>query len=127
MTALILDAGALIAIDSNDRAMFAKLKVAQKFGMELRTTGIIIAQVWRDSNARQANLARMLNAIDVRAVDSKLGREAGILLGKARLSDPADATIVAVANTGDRIMTSDSHDIGQLVAVSGRTVIVIPC
>ena len=127
MTALILDAGALIAIDSNDRATFAKLKVALKFEMELRTTGVIIAQVWRDSNARQANLAPMRNAVDVRAVDSKLGREAGILLGKARLSDPAGATVVAVENTGDRILSSDSHDIGRLAAVSDRTVMVIPC
>ncbi len=127
MTAMILDAGALLAINSDDRAMIAKMKVAQQSGMELRTTGIIVAQVWRDSNGRQVNLARILNAIDVWPVDLRLGRLGGVLLGKACLSDPADATVVAIAETGDRIVTSDPIDVGTLVAVSGRTVIVVPC
>lgn len=127
MSALVLDAGALVAVDRDDRAMVARLKVAQGSGVELRTTGVVIAQVWRDPVGRQANLARLLRAVDVRAVDPQLGREAGILLGAAGADDAVDATIVVIAATGDRILTSDPKDIGQLVTATGRAVIVVGC
>lgn len=127
MSALVLDAGALVAVDRDDRAMVARLKVAQGSGVELRTTGVVIAQVWRDPAGRQANLARLLRAVDVRAVDPQLGREAGILLGAAGADDAVDATIVVIAATGDRILTSDPKDIGQLVTATGRAVIVVGC
>jgi hypothetical protein len=127
VSALVLDAGALIAVDRGDRATVARLRVAHSNGIELRTTGVVIAQVWRDPTGRQANLGRLLRSVDVRAVDVQLGRDAGVLLGKAGTGDPIDATVVAVAATGDRILTSDPHDIGQLVSASGRAVLVVPC
>jgi transposase len=127
MSALVLDAGSLVAVDRNDRTVMAQLRVAQGNGMELRTTGVVLAQVWRDPGGRQANLARLLRAVDVRAVDAELGRAAGILRGRAGTSDAVDATVVAVAAAGDRILTSDPSDIGRLVSGSGRSVLVVPC
>jgi hypothetical protein len=127
MSAIVLDAGAFIAVDRGDRAMAARLRVAQHAGLELRSTGVVISQVWRDPTGRQANLARLLKSVDVRAIDDRLGRQAGVLLGHAGTSDAVDATVVAVAATGDRILTSDSEDIQPLVAASGRSILVIPC
>jgi hypothetical protein len=127
VSALVLDAGALIAADRDDRATMARLRVAQASGIELRTNGVVVAQVWRDPTGRQANLGRLLRSVDVRAVDIELGRQAGVLLGRAGTGDPVDATVVAVASVGDRIVTSDPHDIGRLVSASGRAVLVIPC
>lgn len=127
MSALVLDAGSLVAVDRDDRAMMARLKVAGETGVELRTTGVVLAQVWRASAGRQANLARLLRAVDVRPVDAQLGREAGALLGAAGASDAVDATVVAVAATGDRILTSDPQDIAHLVSAAGRAVLVIAC
>jgi hypothetical protein len=75
MTALILDAGALLAIDRDDRTMIARLRVAQQSGLDLRSNAMVVAQVWRDRRGRQANLARLLHAIDVRAVRPSDGRE----------------------------------------------------
>jgi hypothetical protein len=106
--------------------MAARLRVAQHAGLELRSTGVVISQVWRDPTGRQANLARLLKSVDVRAIDDRLGRQAGVLLGHAGTSDAVDATVVAVAATGDRILTSDSEDIQPLVAASGRSILVIP-
>jgi hypothetical protein len=37
VSALVLDAGAFIAIDRNDRSMIARLRVARVHGYELRT------------------------------------------------------------------------------------------
>ncbi len=127
MSALVLDTGALLAVDRGDRAMAARLRVAERSGLELRSTGVVVAEVWRDSGGRQANLARLLKAIEVRPVDQRLGRQAGVLLGKAGLSDVADATVVAVAATGDRVLTSDPRDVGKLVFASGRSIVVVPC
>lgn len=127
MPALILDAGGLIAAERDDRELHAKLRVAELNGLELRSNGAMVAETWREHGGRQARLARLLKAIDVLAVDEALGRRAGALLGKARTDDPIDATVVAIATAGDRILTSDVHDITRLVAASRRAVQVVPC
>jgi hypothetical protein len=127
MSALVLDAGALVAVDRGEREIAAKLRVAEQSGMDLRSTGVVIAEVWRDERGRQASLARLLKAVDVRPVDQHLGQEAGALLGRASAKDPADATVVAIATTGDRILTSDPHDIRRLVTASRRAIHVLAC
>lgn len=127
MSALVLDAGAFVAVDRGDRMLAAKLRVAQHGGWELRSTGIVVAEVWRDVGGRQANLARLLKAVDVCSVDQRLGQQAGVLLGRCDVSDAADATVVAVASAGDRVLTSDPADIRELVAASRRPIHVVPC
>jgi hypothetical protein len=77
-----LDAGAFIAVDRNDRSMIARLRVAQLHGHELRTSAIVIAQVWRSPGGKQAGVARLLRAVDVRPVDEKMGRDEGALLAR---------------------------------------------
>src|SRR5438034_3167195 len=127
MTAVVLDAGAFVAVDRGDRAMAARLRAAERSGMDLRTTGIVIAQVWRDPAGRQVELARLLNAVEVRPVDRSMGQDAGVLLARAGLGDAVDATLVAAARPGDRIVTGDPVDIRALVAASKRAVYVVPC
>jgi hypothetical protein len=58
VSALVLDAGAFVAIDRGDRAMAARLRIAQRDGLELRSNGAVLAQVWRDPAGRQVALAR---------------------------------------------------------------------
>ena len=127
MSALILDAGAFLAVDRGDRAIMARLQVARQHGIQLRTSAIVIAQVWRDSQGRQAELARLLPAVDVRPIDEPLAREAGVLIGRAKTSDPIDATIVLVASGGDRILTSDPGDLQRLAKVARKRVAIIAC
>jgi hypothetical protein len=127
MSALVLDADAFVAVDRGDRAMVARLRVAERSGIELRSNGVVVAQVWRDPTGRQTVLTRLLRSVDIKAVDQHLGREAGVLLGRADASDAVAATMVAVASPGDRIVTSDPADIRALVAVSGLPVLVVPC
>lgn len=127
MTRLILDAGALLAWERGDRALVARLEVAQRHGIDLRTTGIVIAQAWRDPAGRQVRLARLLRAVDTVAVDQRLGRRAGELVGAAGTSDPIDATVVAVASPGDRVLTSDVDDIARLASAAGITLRIVAC
>ena len=127
MSALVLDAGSLVAVDRSDRAMLARLRAAERSGMELRSNGAVVAQVWRDPSSRQATLARLLRAVDVQPVDLRLGQEAGMLLGRAHRGDAVDGTVVAIAKPGDRIVTSDPEDIRALIAASGRHILVVSC
>jgi hypothetical protein len=127
VSALVLDAGALVAVDRDDRAMIARLRVAERNGLELRSNAIVVAQVWRDPQGRQVSLARLLRAVDVRAVNHQDGRDAGVLLAKAGTSDPVDATVVLLAVAGDRILTSDPDDLGRLAAAAGSRPVIVAC
>ena len=127
MSALVLDAGAFVAVERANRAMVARLRAAERGGLVLKSNGAVVAQVWRDASGRQALLSRLLRSVDVRAVDRALGQGAGVLLGRAGRGDAVDATVVAIANAGDRIATSDPEDIRALVGASGRAILVLPC
>jgi hypothetical protein len=127
VSALILDAGALLAVDRSDRAMIARLHVAQRAGLDLRSNAMIVAQVWRDQRGRQVSLARLLRAVDVRAVNPGDGRDAGALLGEAGAADAIDATVVLLATAGDRILTSDPSDLSRLSETAGNGAVIVPC
>lgn len=127
MSALILDAGALVAVDRDDRAMVARLRAAQQHGLDLRSNAMVIAQVWRDPHGRQVSLARLLHAVDVRTVTPQDGRNAGVLQAAAGTSDPIDATVVLLAAPGDRILTSDPSDLTRLAEAAGNRPVIVAC
>jgi hypothetical protein len=127
VSALVLDAGALVGVDRGDRAMIARLRVAQQHGVELRSNAMVIAQVWRDRQGRQASLAQLLQAVDVRAVSPQDGRQAGVLLGVTGTSDPVDGTVVLLASPGDRILTSDPGDLTRLAEAAANRAIIVAC
>ena len=127
MSALILDAGALVAVDRGDRAMIARLRAAQQHDQDLRSNAMVVAQVWRDRHGRQAGLAQLLRAVDVRAVSPQDGRRAGVLLGITGTSDPVDATVVLLAAPGDRIVTSDPQDLAALAEAAANRAVIVAC
>jgi len=112
---MVLDSGALIALDRHERAMWIRLKAAQVIGEVPVTHAGVVGQVWR-GNPRQAQLSRALRGIDVRPVDDRLGRAAGALLGAAGTADVIDAAVVLLANDGDDIITSDADDMARLAS-----------
>jgi hypothetical protein len=111
---LILDTGALIALERNDRAMWQRLKAALQAREAPISHGGIVGQAWRGRGSRQALLAKALNMIDFRRIDAELGRAAGELLARAKQDDVIDAALVLLANDGDRIITSDPEDLAPL-------------
>ena len=121
---LVLDSGALVALERNERQMWVRLKAAQLEGDLPLTHAGVLGQVWR-GGPRQARLSQALGGIDVRALDEALGRAAGQLLGTAGLADVIDAGVVLLAADGDEIVTVDREDLEQLAAASGRHVELI--
>lgn len=127
MTALILDAGALVAADRDDRATMARIRASQRHGLELRSNAMVVAQAWQDQSGRQVNLARLLRAVDVRSISPDDGKAAGVLLAKAGSADPIDATVVLLASPGDRILTSDAGDLDRLASAAGNRPVIVTC
>ncbi|MDA8033697.1 MAG: hypothetical protein M0T71_05970 [Actinomycetota bacterium] len=123
---LLLDAGALLAIERADRDVVALVKRARQLGRPPITHGGIVAQVWRGGAGRQARLAALLPGVDARPLDDQLGRRAGVLLGRSGAHDAIDAALVCLAVDGDDIVTSDPHDLRALAEAAGVHVELIP-
>ena len=112
------DAGALLAIDSNDRRMWTIHHLALEEGRRLIIPAVVVSQAWRDQR-RQVQLGRFLHSCEVVPVGLELAKAAGALCGKAGTRDVSDATVVTVALTcGAIVFTSDPDDIAQLSAAS---------
>lgn len=122
---LILDSGALIALERNDRAMWRRLKASWLAESVPVSHGGVVGQAWRGAGPRQALLAKVLGGIFVYPLDERLGRAAGELLARSGSSDVIDAALVLLADDGDEIVTSDADDIEPLAALAGRHIELI--
>ena len=122
---LVLDSGALIALERNDRTMWRRLK-AMLLRSEIPIThGGIVGQVWRGRGPRAALLSKALASVDVRPLGEDLGKRAGELLARSKRSDVIDAALVLLASDGDAIATSDPEDLKPLARSADRLVDLI--
>lgn len=115
---LVLDAGALIAIERGDRNVIGRLRLARGRDDDIVTHGGVVGQVWR-GGPRQARLARALRGVEVLGLDEPLGRRAGVLLEATGGSDVVDAAVAAIVGDGDVVLTSDPDDLLPLVVAGG--------
>lgn len=121
MKTLVLDTGALIALDRNDRSIWRALTTAVADDDNIRVPSGAIAQAWRDG-ARQVLLARALSHCDEVALAGSFARAAGLLCGQASTSDVIDAsvalTIAGAAHSDEvAVLTSAPDDIRHLLSV----------
>jgi len=123
---LVLDAGAFLAWEAGDRDVVALVKRHRGAHQAVVTHGGVVAQVWRGGTGRQVPLARLLAGVEVVPVDTSLGKRAGVLLGRAKLSDAVDAAVVCLAGDGDTILTSDPRDLRRLAEVAGLHIDLTP-
>jgi nicotinamidase-related amidase len=119
MTALVLDAGALIALDRNDRSVWAMLRNAADDAAEVSVPAGAIAQAWRDGS-RQALLARALAHCEEVALDGPIARATGLLCGHAGTADIVDASVAMIAAARSQggpvvLVTSDPSDLRHLL------------
>jgi hypothetical protein len=118
---LVLDAGALIALERNDRPMWARLEAAAEAALDVVVPVGALAQVWRGT-PRQARLSQALAKTRAGAFDA-IARAAGELCQAAGSSDPIDASVVLNATgVSSVILTSDPNDIRQLLRALPRDV-----
>ncbi|CAL9514521.1 hypothetical protein SUDANB106_03730 [Streptomyces sp. enrichment culture] len=111
----LYDAGALIAIDNDDRRMWARHSLALEDGRDIHVPSVVVSQAWRDSR-RQVRLGKFLAGCNVVPVGLETAKAAGILCGKAGTADIVDATVVVMAaGLGAIIWSSDPYDIRALI------------
>jgi hypothetical protein len=123
---LLLDAGAFLAVERGDRDIAALVKRERLAQRSPLSHGGVVAQIWRGGSGRQAEVARLLAGVDVRALDEELGKKAGVLLGRSRAEDVVDAALVCLAVDGDDILTSDPGDLRTLAEAAGVHVDLVP-
>ena len=127
MSGIVFDAGALIALERDDREMWAVLKLAASKGIDVLVPTTALAQFWRGTPG-QARLSRALDLCELALFDP-VARSVGALCGRARTHDVCDAHVAIVAATrGDAVYTSDPIDLKKLLSVYGRrTPVVLRC
>ena len=106
---LVLDTGALIAIERADRRVIRLLELAE----EVHVPAAAGAQAWRNP-ARQVRLVRVLAAdpVHVHALDNEEAKAVGHLCGAAGTSDVVDASVVLLARrVGGVTVSSDPGDL----------------
>ena len=111
---VLYDAGPLIAVDRNDREMWAYHRRLLEQGRRPITTAPVVAQASR--NPRQVMLHRLLGACRIIGFDADDVRSVAALLARSNTSDVVDAHLVCIAErNGALVLTADAGDIAQLV------------
>ena len=113
---LVLDTGALVALDRGDKRMIALLDRALAQGRTVRVPAGVVGQAWRNGRV-QATLARFLRCGEVEIVpfDDQTARACGELCASANSEDVINASVVILARMRrDPIATSDPNDLRKL-------------
>ena len=120
MVTVVLDTGALIALDRGERGLWVMLDEAHSASHLVQVPVAVVAQAWR-GGTRQARLARALKRCQEVPLDIQTARELGELCGRTRTDDVIDASVAVTAARASRrggvdVLTSDRSDIAPLLA-----------
>jgi hypothetical protein len=107
---IVVDAGALIALDRSDNVAWALFAKALERGARFVTHAGVLGQVWRKP-ARQVQLGNVVAGINVWPLTAMMAKEAGVLLAKSRTFDVNDAALALLCRPGDTLWTSDLEDL----------------
>lgn len=125
MAGITYDAGALVAAERNNRALWALHRRALERGLRPTLPAGVLAQVWR--GGPQAELSRLLKGCRFEDLDEMRSRAAGHACGRAGTSDVIDATVVvgSVAR-GDLVVTSDPSYVKRIASALGAPLQIHP-
>ena len=124
---IVFDAGALVALDRNDRALWTHLKVAANDDIPILVPLAALAQAWR-GGPRQARLSQALRYVNPASFDD-LARESGELCGRSGTDDVVDASVaLTAARPGvTHVYTSDADDLRALMDTLQAAPQIIRC
>lgn len=113
---VVLDTGALIALERRDRLMVARIDEIVRSRVPTFVPAGVVAQAWRGSN-RQHAVARLLRSRVARidALDGDAAFRIGVRLAETGTSDVIDAHVALLATRLNAVVyTSDPDDIALL-------------
>ena len=119
MSVLVLDAGALIALERNNLDIWHLVKAAYNEDDKVHVPAGALAQVY-NGDATQARLNQALKRCKTIPLDEGMAHIAGRLRRISGINDVVDASVAATAALATTlsnvvIATSDENDIRQLV------------
>jgi predicted nucleic acid-binding protein len=121
---VVYDAGALIAAERSDRAVWADHRARLEVGLVPVTTAPVVAQVSR--SGRQAQLRRFLRGCDIVPFGDDEAHDIGALAGRSGSSDVVDVHVVATAHRRRYgVLTSDENDLKAIAEAVRPTVPVL--
>ncbi len=116
---LLLDAGALIDIETDPRGeTFRSCVKAFEDGYRPYLPSVVLAQVWRD-RTRQHPLRMVRRLCTVLPFTEQTAEDVGLLLARSGTSDVVDAAvIVAAIEHNAAVVTSDPTDLAKLASAA---------
>ena len=114
MSRTLFDAGAFIALDKGDPAMWRRFHNDVSAKRQLVTHAGIVGQVWRKPTV-QARLAKALHSIRIDPLTDDLAKATGRLLAKTGTDDVHDGALASMCRDGDVLYTSDASDLVTLL------------
>lgn len=115
---LVLDSGGVSRLARRDRetvALIIALRRRELWPPLVPT--VVLTECLTGSPQRDANTNRLLKACDVRQdVPERVARRAAELRTGARKGSAVEALVVAIAEPGSTVLTSDADDLAALAA-----------
>ena len=113
---LVLDSGALIALEEARPEMTALLMRVRAGEVRVLVPDAVTAQVWRGGAGRQARVAALLSLKRDQCarlrLDTPAAKRIGVRIGACQHADITDAHVAVIAEDhGAGVVTSDRHDI----------------
>lgn len=122
---LVLDSGGLSRLSQRNRRAAALITALRAEGLWPPVVPtVVLAESTAGTARTDANINRLLKSceVDPVVVDAK-ARRAGQLRARARRGSAIDALVVALAEPGSTVMTSDPDDLHALAAYADQVAI----
>lgn len=124
---LVLDSGGVSRLAKRDQETAALIIALRRRGLWPPVVPtVVLAECLTGSVQRDVTTNRLLKACDIRpAVSERVARRAAELRTRSRKGSAVDALVVAVAEPGSTVLTSDGDDLRALAAYAADVVIEV--
>jgi hypothetical protein len=119
---LVLDSGAVSRLAERSRASVALIVALREEGLwPAAVPSIVLVECLQGHAGRDANENQLLKTCDViDRVPETVARRAALLRRRARRGSAVDAIVVALAEPGGTVLTTDPDDLEALAAHAQR-------
>jgi predicted nucleic acid-binding protein len=122
---LVLDSGAVSRLAERSRASAALILAFREEGLwPAAVPTVVLVECLQGHAGRDANENQLLKTCDVvDRIPESLARRAALLRRRARRGSAVDALVVAMAEPGGTVLTTDPGDLEALASHAHRVVI----
>lgn len=115
---LVLDSGGVSRLAKRDKDTAALIIALRSRGLwPVIVPTVVLTESLTGSVQRDANTNRFLKSCDLRpSISERVARRAAVLRTNARRGSAVDALVVAIAEPGSTVLTSDGDDLRALAA-----------